>query len=249
MWCKRCQQDVPSIADGDGGTVCVRCGATVRLPAGAARVDDVRSFASGDSTTKDEGPPVVDDWQLDEQLRAAERLLHAITPGIGPTPEHAPMPTAWSESRVDSTSSAVPRESPSEAKPRGGLVAWSLALLGTAALVCGGVLVAWSLVAARTGLWNLGLPILLGGQAALLLGVVLHLERMWRNARAAGERLAEVDHELSDLRQTTSLLGNTHGAGSTTFFAHLAEGASPHLLLADLKGQMDLLAMKVAGRR
>jgi hypothetical protein len=249
MWCKHCQQDVPGIADGEGGMDCARCGSVVRLPAANDAEVSFSKPSNGPSGRVISDAPVSDTWQLDQQLAEAERLLKAFVP-LSPSsqswsaagmPEHADYVRRWD---VSATQSA-PAPS-NEPQAGGGLFAWIFLLAGTMALVCGGVLVGWSLYESRAALWNLGLPILLGGQAALLLGVVLQVIRMWQNHRAATQRLAQVDRQLGDLQQTSTLLGNSYGAGSSTFFAHLAEGASPHMLLADLKGQMDLLAMKVA---
>lgn len=249
MWCKHCQQDVPGIADGEGGMDCARCGSIVRLPAANGPDRSLSELRGGLNERATFDAPITDTWQLDQQLAEAERLLKAFVPlssssagwPVVGMPEYAGVARRW-----DAPSADAAEASSSESQSGGGLLAWMFLLAGTMALVCGGVLVGWSLYASRAALWNLGLPILLGGQAALLVGIVLQVIRIWKNHSAATQRLAQVDRQLGDLQQTTTLLGNSYGAGSSTFFAHLAEGASPHMLLADLKGQMDLLAMKVA---
>ncbi len=267
MWCRHCQQDVPGIADGDGATHCARCASVVRTrtaerkrhaPAPAHTANPRADWDTDCDTDWDTQPPIADDWQLEQQLSEAERLLHTFS-NIG-APENRPQsmtpPVRLATTDLASTdlasrdwhqhaASEITR-STSEPKQRGNVFAWTFLLVGTFALVCGGVLAGWSLTSGRTALWNLGLPILLGGQGCLLVGIVLQVSRMWQNSRNSAQRLAQVDRQLVDLQQTTTLLGNTYGAGSSTFFAHLAEGASPHMLLADLKGQMDLLAMKVS---
>ena len=53
---------------------------------------------------------------------------------------------------------------------------WCLLSLGVGAIACGGVLLGWSLWSSRPELWNFGLPILLGGQAAFFVGIVLQME-------------------------------------------------------------------------
>jgi hypothetical protein len=243
MWCKHCQQDVPGIADGEGATVCAQCSAVLRLPVAPRLTDDDPDAMDHRSLAATDEPPIPDDWLLDEQISEAERLLKAYRSAGSSAGNWTAVPASSPPVGRRGSASAV---EPNEPPTRGGLLAWTFMLAGTAALVCGGVLAGWSVFGGRPALWNLGLPILLGGQASLLLGVVLQVERMWRGGRQAAKRLAEVDHQLSDLQQTTTLLGNTYGGGSSTFFAHLAEGASPHLLLADLKGQLDLLAVKVS---
>jgi hypothetical protein len=118
--------------------------------------------------------------------------------------------------------------------------------LGLIGFLCGGVLLAWSYVAGRDELWSLGMPIAVAGQAGLLLGLVLQLERIWQGNRLAAHKLEQVDEQLHDLKQTTALLGATHTSAAQAFYAHFSQGAHPQLLLADLKGQLDLLALKMS---
>jgi hypothetical protein len=40
----------------------------------------------------------------------------------------------------------------------------------------------------------------------------------------------------------------THSSAAQAFYAHMADQASPYLLLADLKGQLDLVARSMARR-
>jgi hypothetical protein len=51
------------------------------------------------------------------------------------------------------------------------------------------------------------------------------------------------------VRHATTLLTTTKNASAQSFYAHMAEGASPQLLLADLKGQLDLLAQQMASQK
>ena len=77
------------------------------------------------------------------------------------------------------------------------------------------------------------------------MGLVLELDRIWRNSHWASDRLETVDEQLHDLKAATSLLGTSHGP-SGPFYAHWAGGAGAEILLGDLKGQLDLLAEKLA---
>ena len=126
------------------------------------------------------------------------------------------------------------------------VVTWLALALGTTGFVCGGILLGWSLVTGRQELWNIGLPVALVGQIALLVGLVLQLDRLWRDNREAAAKLDDVDEQLHDLKAATTLLGTAQGPAATTFYAHFAGGASPQLLLTDLKSQIDLLAMRIA---
>ena len=112
--------------------------------------------------------------------------------------------------------------------------------------MCGGVLLIWSLVAGRQELWNVGLPAAVVGQIALLVGLVLQIDRLWYDSRQAAAKLDDVDQQIHELKTTTMLLGASQGPASATFYSHLAGGAGPQLLLTDLKSQLDLLAMRIA---
>jgi hypothetical protein len=89
------------------------------------------------------------------------------------------------------------------------------------------------------------LPVALGGQIALLIGLLVKLDRLWHDNRRAAAKLDVVDEQLHELKTTTALLGTGQGS-PTAFYSHLAGGANPQLLLTDLKSQLDLLAMKIS---
>jgi len=125
-------------------------------------------------------------------------------------------------------------------------IAWLALSLGTSAFVCGGILLGWSLVADRPELWTVGLPVALCGQVGLLVGLIVQLERLWQDHRRARARLEDVGHQIHVLRRTSALLGNSPASPSAAFYAHLAEGAGPQLLLSDLKSQLDLLAVRIS---
>ena len=94
-------------------------------------------------------------------------------------------------------------------------------------------------------LWNLGVPITLGGQCVLVLGLVFQLDRLWQTDSDSLSKLSEVDQRLDALAHTTTLLETNHTSPSQAFYAHLAQEASPRMLLADVKSQLDLLAIRM----
>jgi hypothetical protein len=110
---------------------------------------------------------------------------------------------------------------------------------------CGLSLIGWSMHTGRQELWSIGMPIILAGQIALVLGLVLQFDRIWRDSRRAADKMETVDEQLHDLKTATSLLGTTHGP-SSAFYAHWASGAGAEILLSDLKSQLDLLAVKLS---
>jgi hypothetical protein len=204
-----------------------------------------------------------DDWDLEDELRRVQRMLSpspnradaARKPYAALDGDDGPI-ASLADWRLPTVTPIVVAAEPSSragapiAKPRGkalGAMAWFILSLGLMAFVCGAVLLGWSYVSGQHELWHLGLPIALGGQAAMLLGFVLQLDRLRLDNSQAAEKLDTVDERILDLKQATVRLGTTNrGSVSQTFYAHLAEGASPHILLADLKGQLDLLAVRMS---
>lgn len=263
MWCSNCGQDVPGIASKkpDGGILCARCGTRVgpagEEPAGRGPVH------LGEAEFSANPPPIdLDDWETEEDLRRADMLVGRIRGQTGRTD------SAASHHVVDGPHAAVRdwhahlrarmgRREPDvdlpAARPhrRRRVSAWPLLTmsLGVVALVCGAALLIWGHVEGRNDLWSLGLPITIGGQAVLLLGVVLQLHGLWCNTRETSESLDELDENLADLKHATTLLGTTHSSAAQSFYLHMAEGASPELMLADLKGQLDMLTLRLARQR
>jgi hypothetical protein len=126
------------------------------------------------------------------------------------------------------------------------IIAWFIVLAGTFVLAGGIGIVAWSLSTKQMMYWNLALGLALGGQGTLILGLVLVVSRLWRHSRYAAGKLQDVHARLGQLQHTAEILTTIRsGGGAPAFYADLARSASPHLLLANLKGQLDQLATRL----
>lgn len=201
-------------------------------------------------------PPAYDRWETDERLQHIGRILRPHIQGRG-----APKTRRPKTPRIDAAHHTAPawhrprkKTAPAKARLRGGdsgmaLVVWAAVSLGVMLLVCGGILLGWSVLAHRDELWTTGLPIAIAGQVLLVVGLVLQLDRLWHHNQSAVAKLDDVDEQLNDLRSTTAMLGTSHSTPAVSFYSHLAGGASPQVLLADLKGQLDLLATRMERER
>lgn len=121
--------------------------------------------------------------------------------------------------------------------------------MGLMTFVCGAVLLGWYFLDAQEHLWRIGLPLTLGGQVALIFGLIVQLESLWQKNRGTTATLDELDQRIDELRKTTTVINNSHNSTAKSFYLHMADDAGPEVLLADLKGQLDVLAVKMANKR
>lgn len=252
MWCKNCQQDVPAIASPEEQVPrCAKCHRTFVAVAGAASSSKTGGPAGRVSPSGLEigwlDKPQLDDWELDDDLHETDRLVAALG-GRSTTSDSSrridaahPAP---GHSRTDRPATAKLRAR--QASRPSSVFAWFMLSIGLMAFVFGGVLLGWSFVTDRAELWRLGMPFAMGGQAALIIGLVFQLDGLSKSNHSASDALEELDSQLDELRHTTTLLSASRTSPAQSFYLHMAEGASPKLLLADLKGQLDLLAERMA---
>jgi hypothetical protein len=124
------------------------------------------------------------------------------------------------------------------------VLAWLSLSLGTTAFVCGIALIGWDIKTGRQELAAIGTPIVFAGQIALVLGLILQLDRLWRASRWTAAHLETVGGQLHDLKRSS--MQTTSPASSSAFYTHWSGGAGPEILLGDLKSQLDLLAVKLS---
>jgi hypothetical protein len=255
MWCKHCGQDVPAISSSTTSAVrCTRCGSTAddARPTGVVAEPASGIAAPGLDASGDppgvETLPNFDDWDIDQSFRRLQARLGLEKRPVPPTMDQRRRGSAMRRLDGAHRSLGGRHRPPTRRESNSSVLAWSMLTVGVMTFTCGVALMGWSIVEGRPELWNVGMPLAAGGQMGLVLGLVLQLERVWRNSRHTLEKLAGVDEQLDSLERTTNLLGMTHGTASQAFYAHMAEHANPHLLLADLKGQLDLLATQISNR-
>ena len=258
MWCSTCQQDVPAIAVPEHGNRlgCARCHGSFgeRTKPEVAAASDIQPGAAEATPDPSFAPPPLDDWNLDADLAAVTRLMqslrleHAGVPAVPSSPTSSRTKTAFHDLHPAQALTGHHFHAASTGK-RSHWFAWPALMLGMMGFTCGAVLLTWSFLTGRGDLWTYGMPAVLGGQALLVLGLVLQLEGLWHNNRETRDTLQELDRELAELRHATTLLTSSQSSAGQSFYAHMAEGASPNLLLADVKGQLDLIAARLSQSR
>jgi hypothetical protein len=188
---------------------------------------------------------------LDEQLRRVKRVLDSAKMSCGPQAE----PAETRQARLDATHSDTPAwHVPAEAAPDrtnrtgsaarsslSGAITWSALSLGVTALVCGGILLGWSMVTGRQELWSLGLPIVLGGQLGLVVGLILQLDHLWHDSRRASEKLDHVDQQLVELKHRGAERATDEFSGASTGDRHRIDGPDS-ALIKDLNTRLERLS-------
>jgi hypothetical protein len=258
---------------GTNHCICSRCQQIVRPPhtvqiceAGIALDENPRVATMTALPAQTLAPPfTADDWELRRRNRELGRKLrhdlgrpqsHTSAAGLS-SPSKLLLPEnlfddlrlGTSPSQIMPTAATPPRQQPPSRRTDGGqFLAWFTALVGASVLGTGLGSVGWSLTAGRADVWNLALGLTLMGQGLLIFGLVMIASRLWRNSRYASYKLIDVHAQLGQLQQTADALTAMRG-GAPAFYAELVRGASPQMLLANLKGQLDQLATRLGSEQ
>ncbi len=196
-------------------------------------------------------PAWYDSWELEEQLEHIRRVLGVQRPEDKVAFDRPAIrldlphnePRNWHAGKA-----RLAKREGRDGRQRGhgaGVVIASFLTTGMICFVCGIFLLGWSLYSGRQELWTVGLPIALVGQIGLLVAFIAQLDRLWHENHCAAIRLRKVDEQLHALRTAATLLHSAHTPDASSFYSHFVHGASPQLLLADLKSQLDLLALRI----
>lgn len=82
-----------------------------------------------------------------------------------------------------------------------GFLAWLFLSLGLMAFACGAAMLIWSVVDGREELWSFGIPLVLGGQGAIIFGLIGLAEN-------TGQRHKQTAIALEEHRQRLTLMQN-----------------------------------------
>lgn len=263
MWCSNCQQDTPAVAHAlHGRIVCSQCQQPMRSSTFQldTQISDNGIALDGPemASSHDSAPPRTRQWSVRDRARLLNTADMQHRPSSArkiatrrfdpPQITFDDIKLATSpEQQVLATQLSTVSGPAVRRRPEGGqFSSWLLVVAGALALVGGIGAIAWSLSAGRPDIWNLALALTLGGQGTLILGLVLVVARLWRNSRYATGKLQTVNAQLVQLQRTADELAAMRG-GAQAFYADLARGASPQVLLANLKGQLDQLTTRMGG--
>jgi len=135
------------------------------------------------------------------------------------------------------------------AKFSAGLFASRVALLfGGLTLTAGAVVLAWGHIEAFAAWRVAGIVAGAIGQLVVITGLFGILMTLWQSNRATRKSLRELDYQIRIIQLSSHVNTNSKGGGgdddaaARSFYTHYVNGANSRTLIADLRGQIDLLA-------
>jgi len=252
MWCPDCQQDVPAVAPPAGDSlVCSRCQAELLAVATAPSEAGI-ALDSFDQQPCAESDPLTPprDWidrdDTQKRLREIDRVLNSPyrRQGLLPQPQRTwsdlPAPPATVEPRA-----ARNRPQPAPAATKKSWLLSFLLFSGAVGFCIGLGVLAWSAAFQLPQHWQHGMTLTIGAEGLLILSLAWMAARLWRNGRHMNQQLDGVDRQLTEMQHITGTLAGSQTASSQHFYHHFSQTANPHLLVANLRGQVEQLAGRV----
>lgn len=257
MWCSDCQQDVPAVArSASESPVCPRCERPLQAASACEPSDAGLALESFDQPKQDDLVSPID-WLEQERtrqrLREIDQKLNAAAPRpiVANERQHwsnltAPPKLAAAEPLRSVTRRAVAEPTAGERRSK---TSWLLSLLlsaGVIAFAVGLGMLAWSAAFQLPQLWQSGMTLTIGAEGLLILSLTWMAARLWRNGRRVNRQLHGVDRQLAEIEHITGALAGSRASSSQHYYHHFSQGASPHLLMANLQGQVDQLAGRLS---
>lgn len=262
MWCHRCRQDVPAIAlPAMKGVGCIRCGAKLTAVGIAVVAADPSPQSFVESIDFSETPSVrprstespapqldFDDWDADAEWRLLDDLLPKprLATQRASASSAAPPPIASGNWNVLHTAHGPVKTSPQAGQPAGSSwLSWIAIGVGVVILA-----VAAASPALRIAGWermeSLTWPLIAAGQVCLIVGVTLLVDRIRQMNSATADELQEVKNQLLRLEQSTSPLSGPHSQLGTVLSDALEPSEQSGAVLADVRGQLEILSRRLA---
>lgn len=261
MWCCHCQQDVPAVAPSSHGRLaCPRCGAY--LDAAEAEYAEAYSHpadtgVSLDSVEKqpDLSPPIN---PLERELthRHLRRIGRQLRTGYGHDSNFSTSsPRSWGQEalaslagvehlRVVNRRSSRPTVDDSTPTVASRLIGLLL-VAGGLGFAGGAGLLVWAAAFQLPQPWQWGMSTTIAAEGVLILGLTWMAGRLWRNSRRLNQQLDGVDQQLHDIEHLAGSIAGSRLSSSQHYYDHFSQGASSHMLLANLRGQIDHLSQQM----
>lgn len=258
MWCSHCHQEVPAVASKAGGPQsCARCQRDLKFTATSTPADtgiSLESFADQSFAVQESLVPLDDVVQAKsrEKLRRIGRQLrapyqHSFGLDAPPFWERVSLEAPAASPQLRGIAQQAQRENV-ESKHNG--KSWLLSLLlagGILGFVGGAAALLWSAAFNRVTVWQWGLTTTIAAEGLLIVGLTWMAARLWHNSRRLNHQLRGVDEQLEEIHELAGSLTARQLSSSQHYYHHFSQVANPHMLVANLRGQIDQLAERMAG--
>jgi hypothetical protein len=253
MWCGHCHQEVPGVPSAERGTVaCARCQRDLKFTSASRLCDAGISL----DAAKGNSPASIDRFATEESKQKLRRLGQQLRPVYkqhttlerplfwerltAEAPELSPQLRSVAHQSSISTDHGASRN----ATPFFlGVVLGS----GFFALMIGVAVLVWSAAFGQAVVWRWGLTTTVAGEGLLILGLTWMAARLWQKGRQLDRNLHQVDSQLTEVSELAGQLTASQLSSSQHYYQHFSQSANPHLLVANLRGQIDQLAERLAG--
>jgi hypothetical protein len=111
----------------------------------------------------------------------------------------------------------------------------------------GAAVLVWSAAFNQAHVWQWGLTTTIAAEGVLILGLAWMAIRLWHNSRHLNRQLRGVDEQLDEIHELAGSLTASQQSASQQYYHHFSQVANPHMLVANLRGQIDQLAERIAG--
>lgn len=118
--------------------------------------------------------------------------------------------------------------------------------IGVVGFFVGAIMLAWSAAFQLSQIWQWGMTTTIAAEGLMILGMTWMAVRLWRNSRRVNQQLHGVDRQLVEIHKQTGALSSNQLSASQNYYQHFNQTASPHFLVANLRGQVDQLASRIA---
>jgi hypothetical protein len=254
MWCSYCHQDVPAVAsEGRGSRTCAKCSRELKFTAQTTLVDTGIALETFDAPVAavETIDPLVH-LESRENLRRLGRQLRApyqqrVALDTPPFWERLTKDAPESSAQLRAIARQVEREAEELPYQQKSLPLSFLLSGGILAFVCGSLALLWAAAFNQAYIWQWGLTTTLAAEGILIVGLVWMAGRLWHNSRHLNHQLRGVDEQLDEIHELAGSISAQQLSASQNYYHHFSQVANPHMLVANLRGQIDQLAERIAG--
>jgi hypothetical protein len=253
MWCSHCHQEVPGMPSAERGTVaCARCQHDLKFTSTNRLCDSGISLDTAAPQTQF----TIDRFATEESKQKLRRLGQQLRPVYQ---QHATLerPLFWERLTIDSPELSPQLRSVGHQDanslelraPRSNAPLFLGIILGSGflALMIGVAALIWSAAFNQAIVWRWGLTTTVAGEGLLILGLTWMAARLWQKSRQLDQNLHSVDSQLNEVSELAGQLTASQLSSNQHYYQHFSQSANPHLLVANLRGQIDQLGERLAG--